>query len=173
MSIEHRRKLGFSGISSKMRPRYVEALTLGIEFFQYGKRNRPEIGAWLGDLKGMYTRCFKRDQTDWYAVWTILGEPNDLDSKRISGWLQQVGRSMKSNDPTNFNKYFHRIPRHCLDDWSHALDVLADDDAPIHSHIVQNPNFNNSSPELILGEKRLLWSPMVLPITKRDDESVA
>ncbi len=170
MPIEHRRRLGFSGISSKMRPRYVEALTLGIEFFQYGKRDRPEIGEWFGELKGMYTRCYKRDRTDWHAVWTLLGEPSDRDCRNISGWLLQIRRSIQSDDPAEFNKFFHRIPRELLDDWNHALDVLADDDAPIHSHIVQNPNFNNSSPELILGEKRLLWSPLVLPITKKEDD---
>lgn len=162
MSFENRRRLGFSGISSKMRPRYVEALTLGIEFFQHGKRDRPEIGEWFGDLKGMYTRCYKRDQTDWYAVWTILDEPSDIDCRRISGWLGRIGRSVKSDDATEFSKCFRSIPQECLEDWRRALDLLADDDAPVHSHIVQNPNFCDSSPELKLGEKRILWSPTIV-----------
>jgi len=170
MPSEQRRRLGFSGISSKMRPRYVEALTLGIEFFQYGKRERPEIGDWFGDLKGMYTRCYKRDQTDWYAIWTILGEPSDKNCRQISGWLGRISRSVKSDDATEFSTCFRLIPRECLDDWNHALELLADDDAPIHSHVVQNPNFTNVSPELIIGEKRLLWLPTVLPITKNEDD---
>jgi hypothetical protein len=153
-----------------MRPRYVEALTLGIEFFQYGKRERPEIGDWFGDLKGMYTRCYKRDQTDWYAIWTILGEPSDKNCRQISGWLGRISRSVKSDDATEFSTCFRLIPRECLDDWNHALELLADDDAPIHSHVVQNPNFTNVSPELIIGEKRLLWLPTVLPITKNEDD---
>lgn len=162
MSIENRRRFGFSGISSSMRPRYVEALSLGIELLQHDESLVPEIGDWYGDLKGMYTRCYKRDQADWYAVWTLLGEPSDFDCRRISGWLSQLGKSLRSSDTSDYYKYLSLIPKACIDQWKTAIAVLDDDDAPVHSHIVQNTNFCDSNLELNLGEKRLLWSSTIV-----------
>jgi T5orf172 domain len=47
----------------------------------------------ISEIKGVFTRCFKQDQWDWFTVWTQLGRPgrkNCLSVSETLGRLRQV-----------------------------------------------------------------------------------
>jgi hypothetical protein len=47
----------------------------------------------ISEVKGLFTRCFKQDQWDWFTVWTQLGRPgrkNCISMSETLGHLRQV-----------------------------------------------------------------------------------
>lgn len=89
---------GFVPISDRMRTRYLEALGGVIAGLpsDSGSAVMPEH---LSEVKGMFTRCVKRDQPDWCAVYVALGRPDRATAGRHSRMLGEAARALRSNDP--------------------------------------------------------------------------
>lgn len=95
--IPHKREIllstnsfGFMPISDRMRPRYRNAIQSMLLWFNEGMNENAET---VGDLllhmseaKGIFNRCIRQDQWDWFDVWAGLGKPS-LSDMRLSADL--------------------------------------------------------------------------------------
>jgi len=50
-------------------------------------------------VKGMFTRCYKQDQWDWFTVWSQLNFPSHGSARQISTTLKEFHRSIRNGDP--------------------------------------------------------------------------
>lgn len=89
---------GFSPISDRMRPRYVCALR---DLMILIGETRSELGVkaadCLSEVKGMYSRCWRRDQWDWCAVWIALGRPSYANARNCSQALGEAAKRLRAN----------------------------------------------------------------------------
>ena len=51
----------------------------------------------LSVVKGLFTRCWKADQWDWFTVWSQLGRPKMKACKRVSQKLSEARNSLKDD----------------------------------------------------------------------------
>ncbi|MEU5725004.1 GIY-YIG nuclease family protein [Micromonospora sp. NPDC047738] len=49
-------------------------------------------------VKGLYSRCYRQDQWDWFTVWQQLGRPDFAHSRRAAGALASVRTATKKQD---------------------------------------------------------------------------
>ena len=95
------RDRGFLPITRKMRSRYRSAISEMLGLFRSEKDGRAQVplgGSAAGaasEVKGMYSRCFKRNQADWHAVWQVLGQPDDADASQHSELFGDLARSVR------------------------------------------------------------------------------
>ena len=90
---------GFLPISDRMRPRYrkaVRAVLLWME--QAYEQDSDDFLVSVQEVKGMFNRCIRRDQLDWFEVWAGLGKPANLDMKRVVQLLTDW-RTVKDDFP--------------------------------------------------------------------------
>lgn len=52
----------------------------------------------ISELKGMFNRCLKKDQWDWFSVFDRIGFPDRVDMIRIVFLLSELRRSIASKD---------------------------------------------------------------------------
>lgn len=89
---------GFLPISDRMRPRYVRSLRrlaalLGGESF-IGTADYEAVS----EVKGMFSRCARRDQWDWRAVHIALGEPSREMARCYAGNLGDIASSLRDGN---------------------------------------------------------------------------
>lgn len=90
-AMEQRRELwlttsdrGFLPVSDRMRPRYRKAIRSVIMWMEQGyETSIDDFLLDISEVKGIFNRCLKGDQADWFEVWTGLGKPSHLDMKRV------------------------------------------------------------------------------------------
>ncbi|MBI4339271.1 MAG: hypothetical protein HY680_04895 [Chloroflexi bacterium] len=89
---------GFLPISDRMRPRYVTCLGRVEKLL----KKEDEIGAsdahCISEVKGMFSRCARRDQWDWRAVHLALGEPSRGEARSTAGILGEVSGALRRGD---------------------------------------------------------------------------
>ena len=77
---------GFLPISDRMRPRYRNAVRLMLGWLQGdpGKELEytDEFSGCASEVKGMFNRCTRQDQWDWFDVWAGLGKPSFSDTNK-------------------------------------------------------------------------------------------
>lgn len=89
---------GMAPISLRMRTRYDSAVQTGLDLLH---ENLPYDAVALGDLselKGMFNRCIRQDQWDWFSVHVELGNPPLAQMRRIASSLQRLRRAFRSQD---------------------------------------------------------------------------
>lgn len=59
---------------------------------------RAELAEAISEVKGLFTRCWRCDQWDWFIVYTRLGSPTNRLSKACSRALDGWGRGLRSGD---------------------------------------------------------------------------
>lgn len=89
---------GFLAISDRTRPRYITALGRLVEILDDPKGVREGDADALSEVKGMFSRCARRDQWDWHAVHVALGEPTQAECRRLSTALGQVAAAIRRGD---------------------------------------------------------------------------
>jgi len=87
---------GFLPISDRMRPRYVASLRRLVALLK-GECD-IDIGDAdaLSEVKGMFSRCARRDQWDWRAVQLALGEPDRASARELSTRLGDVAAALRA-----------------------------------------------------------------------------
>jgi len=123
---------GFLPISDSMRSRYVEATRTLLSIL--GSKHVPSKtdADFVSEVKGMFSRCFKKDQHDWFDVYVHLGRPDDRKSLSIAALLYELARSLR-------NELFEDVPRHLCEvrRWEvtkileQALEQLQNGTAPV------------------------------------------
>lgn len=115
---------GMSPISDRMRPRYVKALRKSIDVLSSVDLPDPEDSCYVSDLKGMYTRCVRKDQWDWFTVWSLLGQPPLPVCKILSNVLGELGKAIRSSDALVVQEVRENLRSEILTEWNCVLDVL-------------------------------------------------
>jgi hypothetical protein len=81
-----------------MRPRYVASLRLLAALLK-GKRDATKEDAdALSEVKGMFSRCARRDQWDWRAVQLALGEPSIEAATVMATRLGDTASALRKSD---------------------------------------------------------------------------
>ena len=91
---------GFAPISDRMRPRYRAGIRQIRDFCAATGPNTVDPAALLNaisDVKGLFNRCIRQDQWDWFAVYRGLGRPARVDLSQISSLLTALRHSVRAN----------------------------------------------------------------------------
>jgi len=89
---------GFLPISDRMRPRYVSALRrLATVLSRESDMGTADAEA-LSEIKGMFSRCARRDQWDWRAVHLALGEPSRHMARELATNLGEIASALREGE---------------------------------------------------------------------------
>lgn len=149
MNSEQRRKIakygfGMAPISARMQGRYDLAVEAMLDYLAGDSEDiEPEL---LSELKGMFNRCIRKDQRDWFSVYSQFGEPSRSDCSRIVAQLADLRASVVSGDhqkgestatslragslPTYLTNFRNRGPSHDRDGISGWIYVLSTREQP-------------------------------------------
>ena len=89
---------GMAPISTRMRQRYDRAVQTVLDLLHGNIATEAVPLANLSEVKGMFNRCVKQDQWDWFSVYTEFGEPPLGQMSRIVRDLTDLRRSLLSTD---------------------------------------------------------------------------
>ncbi|MCT9003601.1 ATP-binding domain-containing protein [Streptomyces rhizosphaerihabitans] len=111
-------------ISARMAPRYEAALGVLRDIADGDGATTPETTALLSELRGMASRCLRRDRVDWLSVWRLLGSA-DRDRLNDLADLAQRTRQAVASDAPGLRAALTDDPafRH----WTDALDRAQDE----------------------------------------------
>ena len=85
-------------ISSRMRPRYDKAVQAIVDLLQANMTFDDVDTNDISELKGMFNRCIRQDQRDYYTVFTELGHPLRNHMRSIVSDLVVLRRSIETRD---------------------------------------------------------------------------
>jgi hypothetical protein len=89
---------GFLPISDRMRPRYVTSLRRVEKLLKKEDEVSGADGNFISEVKGMFSRCARRDQWDWHAVHLALGEPSRGEARITATILGEVSAALRRGD---------------------------------------------------------------------------
>ncbi|MBQ1083326.1 GIY-YIG nuclease family protein [Nocardiopsis sp. B62] len=118
---------GMAPIKSKVHVERVAAARTLIAFLS---GDRASILGRLDDIstvKGLFSRAFKKDQWDWFTVWSQLGYPKYREAREVAGALCALRRSLRDGDHEEERRKVSRLRSIGL---SEALKGYADGSAP-------------------------------------------
>lgn len=83
-------------VSDRMFVRYEQALLGLLDVLEHDLSDfDPELCA---EVKGMYSRTFKKDQVDWLSVYEVLGRPPVPFAREMAEQLKRLGRGLRTSD---------------------------------------------------------------------------
>ena len=85
-------------ISSRMRPKYLAAIDVVLNFIDGEKISKDLLLESTSQIKGMFNRCRKKDQWDWYEVWKALNKPSNKEMDRILTYIVQFRKAIKDEE---------------------------------------------------------------------------
>jgi hypothetical protein len=59
---------------------------------------RTDLPDALSEVKGLYSRCWRQDQWDWFTVWMQLGRPSRRQCRSTSETLGRLRRAILARD---------------------------------------------------------------------------
>ena len=89
---------GFLPISDRMRPRYVASLRRLVAIIERGAAIRDGDADAVSEVKGMFSRCARRDQWDWRAVHLALEEPSRDAARTLATRFGEIGAVLRAGD---------------------------------------------------------------------------
>ena len=110
------RERGFLPISRRMRRRYRSAIADLLAWFDGGTTGtRPHVPSSsasakaASEVKGMYSRCFMKNQADWCAVWDILERPTNADARERADLLGELARAWNKGNMQDADGFLARV----------------------------------------------------------------
>ena len=85
-------------ISSRMRRRYDAAVQSALDFLYDNTVPESVLLDDVSEVKGMFNRCIRQDQWDWFSVLEEFGNPAREDMVRIADGLLLLRRSLATKD---------------------------------------------------------------------------
>ncbi len=96
-------------ISSRMRQRYDDAVQTGLDLVA-GNLTLEEINLdHISELKGMFNRCLRQDQWDWFSVFTEIGEPDEKHIQQIASAITCVRNAAKEKNGEELERLKQRL----------------------------------------------------------------
>jgi hypothetical protein len=106
-------EFGFLPISDRMRPRYIASLNRVARLLTKENDIVEDDAAFISEVKGMFSRCARRDQWDWCAVYLALREPSRKEAERTANMLGEVSRALRRSDLDLARSWLERVTRGC------------------------------------------------------------
>jgi len=85
-------------ISSRMRPKYLSAIDVVLSFIDGKNIEKKILLESISQVKGMFNRCRKHDQWDWYEVWKALNKPSKKEIDRILTYIVQFRKAVEDEE---------------------------------------------------------------------------
>lgn len=96
---------GMAPISAGMQARYDDGVQTGLDVLE-GNLLPDEVNLeHLSDLKGMFNRCLRQDQWDWFSVFTDLGEPRHEDLKVLGYRVGRLRQGLKAREEAEIDQW--------------------------------------------------------------------
>ena len=89
---------GMAPISERMQTRYSGAVSAISDFLRDNVVTEQLDLEKISELKGMFNRCLKKDQWDWFSVLDRFGFPNRVDMLRIVFLLSELRQGIAAKD---------------------------------------------------------------------------
>lgn len=89
---------GMSPISPTMMSRYLSASESVLELLASASETDPSILASISEVKGMFNRTIRKDQWDWFSVYTQLGEPPPPEASSAVQLLSSLRSAVQEGD---------------------------------------------------------------------------
>lgn len=96
-------------ISSKMRQRYDNAVQNVLDFLYQNINYTDLIPENISELKGMFNRCSKEDQWDWFSVHTEFNYPSKRDMRSIVNDLKELRKYLLSKEISHLDANLERL----------------------------------------------------------------
>src|SRR5947209_1493555 len=114
-----------SPISKTMEKRYTTALrTVSLFLADEFPSNAVTLEA-ISELKGMFNRCLRKDQWDWFTVYERLGHPPRKQMQYFVFKLVELRKSLKDQDVERANSIKNELVsanfKHFLTQWHQEL----------------------------------------------------
>ncbi len=97
-SIEQKWGFGLAPIKPAIQLQRIEAANTVIATLSKGRTAALGRLDDLSTVKGLFSRTFKRDQWDWFTVWSQLGFPFHRDAREVSAALLNLRRAIHGCD---------------------------------------------------------------------------
>ena len=92
---------GMAPISSTMRERYDKAVQSVFDFILENTTLDSITPEDISELKGMFNRCVREDQWDWFSVHAELGNPSKRDMRAIVNGLKDLRSHALAQDDSS------------------------------------------------------------------------
>ena len=89
---------GMAPISSRMQGRYDLAVEAILALFKDGETALAIDPDCFSEVKGMFNRCVRQDQWDWFSVFSQFGEMKRRDLHQIGPLLYELRAAFIEND---------------------------------------------------------------------------
>lgn len=89
---------GSAPISKVMQGRYDSAVSSVLSFLETNDNSGVDAES-ISEVKGMFNRCVRKDQWDWFSVYEQLGSPTHHDSRQIVLLLVNMRRFLQGQEP--------------------------------------------------------------------------
>ena len=96
-------------ISSKMRQRYDNAVQNVLDFLYQNINYTDLIPENISELKGMFNRCSKENQWDWFSVHTEFNYPSKRDMRSIVNDLKELQKYLLSKEISHLDANLERL----------------------------------------------------------------
>ena len=91
-------EFGRKPISDRMRPRYLQSIRCLQNLLSFGLSQDPGDAEAISEVKGMFNRCLRKDQWDWFCVYNAFGSPAMRLARQMAGELTVLARAMRARD---------------------------------------------------------------------------
>lgn len=109
---------GAAPISKRMRARYDMAVAVGLRVTRLDEPHPIEQLSDISELKGMFNRCVRKDQWDWFSVHASLGRPSHHVCVRIARLLAGYRKALNSYEIEHASELRRQLGNselyHCL-----------------------------------------------------------
>ena len=102
---------GMAPISTRMRQRYDNAVQTGLNFLESRDVDVEVNIDDFSELKGMFNRCLRQDQWDWFSVFEELGHPDRKFLRSIPSGLVDLRRAVKDDKRDLLERIRERLIR--------------------------------------------------------------
>jgi hypothetical protein len=97
-NIEQKWGFGLAPVKPAVQQKRVESARTVIATLDKGRVSALGRLEDLSTVKGLFSRTFKRDQWDWFTVWSQLGFPFHKDARQIAAELLALRRAIHGAD---------------------------------------------------------------------------
>ena len=98
MRVHQKWGFGMARVKPGTQERRNRAATAVLGLLKSASYPDSSIADDISEVKGLFTRCYKQDQWDWFTVWTQLGRPRRNTCISISETLGYLRQAVSQQD---------------------------------------------------------------------------
>ncbi|WP_089008222.1 GIY-YIG nuclease family protein [Micromonospora viridifaciens] len=99
MQVAQKWGFGMAPVKSEVQQQRREAATAVLNFLRNPQHGlSPSLSDDLSVVKGLYSRCHRQDQWDWFTVWQQLGRPGRKRCQQAAQALARLRTAIRDGD---------------------------------------------------------------------------